>query len=97
MKKTSAESAAAKSAGAKNVPAKNASAKSSGRSIPDLAPEYRFDYGKAKPNRFAGKTRAAPVVVALDADVAKVFKTGESVNAMLRSIVKALPPTGTGR
>jgi hypothetical protein len=57
-----------------------------------LDSEYRFDYSKATPNRFAGKPRAQPVVVVLAPDVAKVFKDGESVNAVLRSIVKALPP-----
>ena len=56
-----------------------------------LDPEYRFDYSKARSNRFAGRERAQPVVVILAPDVARVFKDGESVNAVLRSIVKALP------
>ncbi len=60
----------------------------------DLNPEYRFDYANAKPNRFAGRPRVQPVVVVLEQDVAKVFKDGESVNAVLRSIIKALPSTG---
>lgn len=64
--------------------------KSSGQAG-DLDPEYRFDYSKARVNRFAGRERAEPVVVVLAPDVAKVFKDGESVNAVLRSIVKALP------
>ncbi len=72
---------------------KPAKASSTGRSR-DLHSEYRFDYSKAKPNRFAGHPRVQPVVVALDPDVAKVFKDGESVNAVLRSIVKALPRKG---
>ena len=55
----------------------------------DLDPEYRFDYSTARPNRFAGRPRAQPVVVVLAPDVAKVFKDGESVNAVLRSIMKA--------
>ena len=59
----------------------------------DLDSEYRFDYAMAKPNRFAGRRRAQPVVVVLAPDVAKVFKDGESVNAVLRSIVNALPPS----
>jgi hypothetical protein len=58
----------------------------------DLNSEYRFDYAAAKPNRFAGRARVEPVVVVLAPDVAKVFKDGKSVNAVLRSIVKALPP-----
>ena len=60
----------------------------------DLAPEYRFDYAKAKPNRFAGRPRAQPVVVLLDQEVAKVFQDGDAVNAVLRSIIQALPRTG---
>jgi len=58
----------------------------------DLASEYRFDYSTAAPNRFAGRPRVEPVVVVLAPDVAEVFKDGQSVNAVLRSIVKALPP-----
>ena len=60
----------------------------------DLHSEYRFDYSKARPNRFAGRPRVQPVVVVLAPDVAKVFKDGESVNAVLRSILKALPRKG---
>jgi hypothetical protein len=58
---------------------------------PDLAPEYRFDYTKARPNRFAGKPQVRPVVVVLAPDVAQVFRDAKSVNAVLRSIVKAMP------
>jgi hypothetical protein len=56
-----------------------------------LRSEYRFDYSTARPNRFAGRPRVEPVVVVLAPDVAKVFKDGKSVNAVLRSILKALP------
>ena len=58
-----------------------------------MKPEYRLDYTKAKPNRFAGRTHSKPVVIVLDQDVAKVFKDGQSVNAVLRAIIKALPAT----
>jgi hypothetical protein len=57
----------------------------------DLRSEYRFDYAKARPNRFARRARAKSVVVLLAPDVAKVFKTGESVNDALRAIMKAVP------
>ena len=60
-----------------------------------LNSEYRFDYAKAKPNRFAGRPRVPAVVVVLAPDVAEVFKDAESVNAVLRSIVQALPRAGT--
>jgi hypothetical protein len=56
-----------------------------------LAPEYRLDYTKASPNRFAGKAQVQPVVVVLAPDVAQVFRDAKSVNAILRSIVKAMP------
>ena len=60
-----------------------------------LDSEYRFDYAKAKPNRFAGQPQVQPVFVQLAPDVAKVFKNGESVNAVLRSVMRALPADGT--
>ena len=60
-----------------------------------LSSEYRFDYAKAKANRFAGRPHVRAVVVVLAPDVAEVFRDAESVNAVLRSIVKALPRTGT--
>jgi hypothetical protein len=57
----------------------------------DLRSEYRFDYAKARPSRFSRGTRAQSRVVLLAPDVAKVFKTGESVNEALRAIMKAVP------
>jgi hypothetical protein len=66
--------------------------KSSGaRSSKGMRREYRFDYLKAAPNRFARRARAKSVVVLLAPDVAKVFKTGESVNDALRAILKVVP------
>jgi hypothetical protein len=53
--------------------------------------EIRFDYSKARPNRFVGRALAKSVVVLLAPDVAKVFKTGECVNDALRAIIKAVP------
>jgi uncharacterized protein (DUF4415 family) len=57
----------------------------------DLRQEYAFDYSKAKPNRFAAKLSRETVAVVLDSDVAEVFRTSESVNALLRSVIAALP------
>lgn len=57
----------------------------------DLRPEYRFDYSRAKPNRFASKFKAGSVAVVLDPDVASVFHSSEAVNALLRSVIAALP------
>jgi hypothetical protein len=52
--------------------------------------EYRFDYGSARPNRFAEEFRGRTAVV-LDADVAAVFGSSKSVNQLLRSVISALP------
>ena len=57
----------------------------------DLDPEYRFDYARSKPNRFATKLSKDAVAVVLDPDVAAVFKSSESVNELLRSVIAAMP------
>ena len=57
----------------------------------DLRPEYSFDYAKARPNRFAGRIDPERVVVMLDPDVSEVFTTPESVNAVLRALITAMP------
>ena len=62
-----------------------------GRRSKDLRDEYRLDYTKARPNRFAGRARGKAVVVLLAPDVAKVFKDGASVNDALRAIMNAVP------
>lgn len=59
----------------------------------DLLPEYRFDYKKAKPNRFASRLKSGVRVVILDPDVASVFSTPESVNAVLRALIATMPDT----
>jgi hypothetical protein len=54
----------------------------------DLAPEYTFDYSKAKPNRFATQSSDRRLtVVILDEDVAQVFSTPEAVNQALRDLI----------
>lgn len=66
--------------------------RSSRRSAGDeLRKEYRFDYGRAKSNRFASRFEEGSVAVVLDPDVASVFRTSESVNALLRSLLAAIP------
>ena len=60
-----------------------------------LRPEYHFDYTKAKPNRFAGRARPGSVAVLLDPDVARVFQSAESVNAVLRALVATMPSRRT--
>jgi len=58
--------------------------------------EYRLDYRTAKPNRFAPLMRSKTVAIVLDPDVASVFQSSESVNALLRSVLSALPPSARG-
>ena len=56
----------------------------------DLRPEYNLDYGKSKPNRFAGRM-SDRVVVVLDPDISEVFTTPKAVNAALRALIAAMP------
>lgn len=53
--------------------------------------ECRFDYRKARPNRFAPRMKGKTVAVVLDPDVASVFQSSESVNILLRSVISVLP------
>ncbi len=59
----------------------------------ELRDEYRFDYSKAKPNRFASRVDKGRLVVALDPDVSEVFTTPEAVNRVLRALIEAMPTT----
>ena len=61
----------------------------------DMRPEYRFDYNKARPNRFAARFRSSSRAVVLDPDVAAVFLTTQSVNAVLRALIDTMPQTST--
>lgn len=57
----------------------------------DMDKQYNFDYRKARPNRFAGRTGKNSIVVVLDADVSEVFSTSKSVNNVLRALIAAMP------
>jgi len=57
----------------------------------EMLPEYRFDYRKARPNRFAGRADEDRVIVVLDPDVSEVFSTQQAVNAALRALIAAMP------
>jgi len=61
-----------------------------------LRSEYRFDYSKSKPNRFAAKMSEGTVAIVLEPDVAAVFKSSEVVNTLLRSIISAMPSSKRG-
>lgn len=63
----------------------------------ELAREYRFDYKKSKPNRFASSMSSGAVAVVLEPDVAAVFKTSETVNTLLRSVISATQPVARSK
>lgn len=53
----------------------------------ELSSEYRFDYSKSKPNRFAERMSGGVIAVVLEPDVAAVFRSSKTVNALLRSVI----------
>lgn len=55
---------------------------------PDMKPEYRFDYSKARPNRFADAYKKGTSIVNLESDVAENFPDSESVNEALRFLTR---------
>ncbi len=57
----------------------------------EMRAEYRFDYSKGKPNRFASRVDKSRLVVVLDPDVSEVFTTPEAVNKALRALIDAVP------
>jgi hypothetical protein len=61
------------------------------RSASNMRAEYKFDYSKSRPNRFANRVPQPTVAVVLEPDVATVFDSSESVNRFLRSAMKAMP------
>ncbi len=61
----------------------------------ELRPEYQFDYTKARPNPYAKRLRDGGMVVVLDDEIARVFKTPESVKSVLRALIATMPPTST--
>lgn len=61
------------------------------RKVKEMASEYRFDYKIAKPNRFAARMKDEPLIVMIEPDVAKVFKSSEQVNKALRALISAIP------
>ena len=58
----------------------------------ELREEYRFDYSKAKRNRFAEELPPGGRVVYLDAEVAAVFTDSVQVNRLLKAVLAAMPP-----
>lgn len=61
----------------------------------DMLPEYNIDYSRSRPNRFAGQISKDQRVVILDPDIAEVFTTSASVNAVLRALIVTMPPVAS--
>jgi len=72
---------------------KTEASKPASKESDDMLTEYKFDYGKARPNRFACRIQKEDVTVTLDPDVSEVFKTSESVNTVLRALIETMPKT----
>ena len=53
-----------------------------------------YDFSKGIKGKYAAKYKAGTNVVLLDPDVAKVFKTPQSVNQALRSLSQILKAQG---
>jgi hypothetical protein len=60
----------------------------------DMLSEYKFDYRKARPNRFAEKIYKDRRLIILDPDISRVFATAESVNTVLRALIATMPKAG---
>ncbi|MBZ5516879.1 MAG: hypothetical protein LAN62_18930 [Acidobacteriia bacterium] len=58
----------------------------------DLRREYRrSDFKGLERGKYYARVKATSNVVVLDPDVASVFRSPESVNSLLRSVINALP------
>ena len=76
---------------------RDAARRKAGSRRTDLRPEHRFDYSVSRPNRFAAHAATGAVAVLLDPDVASVFHDSESVDALLRSVIAAMPGSAAPR
>jgi hypothetical protein len=63
----------------------------------EMRAEYRFDYARARSNRFADRMKNGAVAVILDPDVAAVFGSSKAVNDFFRSVITMLPIRGQKR
>ena len=70
---------------------KSSNGKKRGNHHDTMRKEYRFDYRRAKPNRFAAEISKGTVAVVLEPDVAAVFRSSDAVNTLLRSVIAAMP------
>lgn len=55
----------------------------------DIRSEY--DFSDSKPNKYAAILKRQERLITLEPDVFKVFNTSDSVNNVLRAIIKSVP------
>lgn len=58
--------------------------------------EYQFDYKQAKSNRFAANLQNGGRLVVLDPEVAAVFESSDTVNAVLKALLRTMPQKPKG-
>lgn len=58
----------------------------------ELDDDYEFDYSQAKPNRFAAGMQAGGRLIILEPEVAEAFRESQTVNAVLKALLKTMPP-----
>ena len=66
-----------------------------GGGVREMAPEYDFTRGQR--GRYAKRYAEGSNIVMLDPDVAEVFRDSETVNEVLRLLVKLKLPTRSSR
>lgn len=56
-----------------------------------------YDFSAGVQGKYAGRLDRDAILVVLEPDVAKVFKTSESVNKALRALLDIVPPKKRGK
>jgi hypothetical protein len=74
---------------------KKSTSKTCKSAVGDIEAEYEFDYGKARPNRFADRASKDRIAVVLEPDIARVFNDSDSVNRVLRALIESMPKSRT--
>ena len=54
----------------------------------EILPEY--DFGQARPNKYASRYQKGALVVTIDAEVAQVFQSAEDVNETLLPLARII-------
>jgi hypothetical protein len=82
--------------GSAEIMKKTRTAKKPRKNNDEMLREYRLDYSKVRPNRFAARLKPGSRVVVIEPDVAEGFATPESVNTVLRALIETMPRNSLG-